>query len=118
MNMCSQNCSGAYNKASRIRATMEAGKIDILILTETHMKEQHILKFNKEIGYNCSAGKDRVIHDFSNTGDYKGVSIIIKKNLPLIITDISKSGAGHHIIVKAKFRNKHIVIMAIYGESS
>ena len=26
--------------------------------------------------------------------------------------------AGHHIIVKAKFRNKHIVIMAIYGESS
>ena len=46
------------------------------------------------------------------------MTIIIKKSLPITITDISKLGAGHHIIIKSKFRNRHIVIIAIYGESS
>ena len=118
MNMCSQNCSGAYNKAGSIRASIESGKIDILILTETHMKQQHLHKFNQDIGYNCSAGKEKIIHDVSSTGDYKGVTIIIKKSLPITIIDISKSEVGHHIVMKAKFRNKDIVIIAVYGESS
>ena len=102
MYMCTQNCSGAYNKTGSIRSSIESGNLDILVLTETHMKEKHLNKFNAEIGYNCKAGKEKIIHDVSNTGDYKGVTVIIKKNLPLTIIEISKSGIGHHIVIKAK----------------
>ena len=83
MNVSVQNVCGARTKAGAIRREMESGNTDILILIETHLKAKHISLFNKHIGF--GKHQDKVIHDVSAGNDYKGVTVVVGKNVPFII---------------------------------
>ena len=79
MNVCMQNSLGITKKAGTVRRAIEGGNIDILILVETHLKKDQIRLFNSQIGYRKHT--EKIFHDYSLLNDYKGVSIIIRKEL-------------------------------------
>ena len=113
MNVSVQNVCGARTKAGAIRREMESGNTDILVLIETHLKTKHISLFNKHIGFDKH--QDKVIHDVSAGNDYKGVSVVVGKNVPFTINEILKSNQGQHIIIKGKHKIKPVVLTCIYG---
>ena len=116
MNVCMQNCLGITKKAGTIRRAIEGGNIDILILVETHLKKDHIKLFNSQIGYRKHP--EKVLHDYSHLNDYKGVSIIIRKELCFQVNEVMLSGNGSFVAVNGTHRNKNIIITGVYGNPS
>ena len=97
LHICSLNCQGLgqYDKINRVNVWMKQQKCQILFIQETHFVKEHINKINQ----NCDAD---YFHSFGNS-NWRGVSILISKQVEYSIIDTHQDLEGRMLILNSVF---------------
>ena len=108
MRVCTWNVRGVHNpiKRRKILTCLKKDDIDVAMLQETHLDDTEHLKLQQ--------GQFGQVFFSSFTTRSRGVAVLIRKNLPLTISDCVKDLNGRYVIIKGTLQGQNIVMMNVY----
>lgn len=103
------NCNGILQRQQEIQVILDLEKIDICLISETHLTTQTHIKLN---GYNIYSA----IHP--NNSARGGSAVIIKKNIKHDLREKYETDEIQAVSVSINTKKLSIVVTAIYCSSS
>lgn len=108
LRLCTWNIKGSHSpiKRKKIWSYLKKGKIDIAMLQETHLNDEEHLKLQQ-------CGFDQVYFS-SFTTKSRGVAILIRKNLPVKVSNCIKDKYGRFVLILASLYGEDFALLNVY----
>lgn len=98
-------------KRSQLLHTLKQNKIHIAFIQETHFRSDNIPKLSNH-------HYPTVYHASNDESKTNGVSILIAKNCPLLISEVKKDDKGRYLFLKGTLHNKSITLANLYAPNT
>lgn len=107
LRICTWNVQGIHSpiKRRKILTCLKKDDIDVAMLQETHLDDTESLLWQGPFG--------QVIFS-SFTTRSREMAVLMRKNLPFIISDCVKDLKGRYVIIKGTLQGQNIVLMNVY----
>ncbi len=108
LRICTWNVRGVHSpiKRRKILICLKKDDIDVGMLQEMHLDDTEHLKLQQ--------GPFGQVFFSSFTTRSRGVAVLIRKNLPFIISDCVKDLNGRYVKIKGILQGQNIVMMNVY----
>lgn len=108
LKVCTWNIKGSHSPIKRKKVLLALKKegVDIALLQETHLNDTEHLKLQQ-------CGFEHVFFS-SFSSKSRGVAILIKKSVPLKITEYLKDTQGRYVLIRAIINGEEFAILNVY----